>query len=63
MRAGVHALALLALLAAAPAYAFITVTSAAPSALVAASPGLRLRGGGKPADGKVRLRPRGYGNI
>jgi hypothetical protein len=58
MRSGVHALALLALLAAAPAQAFITGESAAPSALVSASLGLRLRGGGKPADGKVRLRLR-----
>ena len=59
MRSGMHALALMVLLVVEHAQAFITGTSAAPSALVASSPGLRLRGGGKPADGKVGLRPRG----
>jgi len=57
MRAAVHALALLALLAAVPAHGFTAAgSSAAPAALAAASPALRLRGGGAPKDagGKVR---------
>ena len=62
MRAAVHAVAVLALLAAVPAHGLIAAgPSAAPAALAAASPALRLRGGGAPKEAGGKVRPRRAG--